>query len=322
MKTIHGLIYFVVVILVLVGCKTDAKKQKIESESTQTNNLSPVGNYVSDDYKKRGDGYDWIAVTVKEVGTDQLDVSIRSRADKKKPTCTFDTRAYKLDQNTYVADMDGAKLHFKFQNDSVAIFTEKEADMNKLYFYCSGGASLAGSYVKISEQLDDTQIDKTLYSKVLLFQNIGFNISSIAKNGVNQLTILSFGLATEYNETFPIQNQTVINAEVEDMNADGSPELLVFTQDPSGKKKGHVYAFSVNKQKSMSQVYFQPIEENKAINGGYDGNDEFALVEQNLVQRFPVVQNGKATGKIKQISYTLVDGEASRRFVVKNQSEY
>lgn len=324
MKRVQTLIYLVLVVFVLNSCKTESNKQPSESQPIQQKEetINPVGDYVSADYFKRKEGYDWVAVSVKKAGKNELYVSIRSRADKKKPTCTFDTRVYQLDQNTYVTDLDGAKLHFKFKNDSVSIFTEKEEDMNKLYFYCSGGATLAGSFVKILEKLDDSQIDKTQYTKTLSLQNVGFNISSIAKNGVNQLTVSSFGLINEFNETYTIQNQIVSNAEVEDMNADGSPELLIYTHSATGKKKAFVYAFSVNKLKSMSQVYFQPIEENKAINSGYDGNDEFGLVEQNLIQRFPVVYNGKATGKIKQISYQLVDGEASRRFVVKKQIEF
>ncbi|WP_379767831.1 hypothetical protein [Flagellimonas marina] len=153
-------------------------------------------------------------------------------------------------------------------------------------------------------------------------QGVGFNVSSIKKEGKTQLTVFTFGLPNEYNETFELTNESVINAEVEDLNSDGSPELVVFTQNEGDQSHGNIYAFSVNNQKSMSQVYFQPTEENKQISSGYNGNDQFALVETYLVQRFPIYENGVDTKKIRQIQYELIDGEASRRFVVKSQTEF
>jgi hypothetical protein len=35
-----------------------------------------------------------------------------------------------------------------------------------LYFFCNGGASLAGTYKKINEELDQKQIDLTKIMKV------------------------------------------------------------------------------------------------------------------------------------------------------------
>ena len=43
----------------------------------------------------------------------------------------------------------------------------------------------------------------------------------------------------------------------------------------------------------MSEVYFPPTKENNRINEGYQGEDEFAVVETNLAQRFPIYKNGK-----------------------------
>ena len=310
-----------------IGCKNDTKKIKEVSTSETTGVLSVLGNYVSEDYSKRNEGYDWVAVLVTETENNKLNISIRSRADKKKPTCTFDAVTKKVDDKTYQTQIDGKSILFEFTNTQINITTEKEEDEGLLYFYCSGGASIAGSYLKMNEPLDQSQIDKTKFSRVLNLQDVGFNVSSIEQDDKSTLTISTFGLKErEYNETFNIDGEEVINAEVEDLNSDGSPELFVFTQSVGSGSYGNVYAFSVNNKKSMSEVYFQPTAENSKINKGYMGHDEFSLVENTLGQRFPIYKEGNTnaepTGGTRQVSYRLVEGEAMRKLEVDKITEY
>ena len=306
------------------SCKSDMKKQHItnqkEQEVAEKANFS--GNYVSNGYDERNQGYDWVAVTVNDGENDQLKISVRSRADKKKPTCTFDTTLQRFDENAFSTVVDGKTVFFRFNENEVVIETEMEEDKNILSFYCSGGASLEGTYSRIDGPLDQNQIDKTLFSKVLNLEDIGFSVSALEEDGKKQLKISTFGLPHEFDEVIDIQNQVVLSAEVEDLNSDGSPELVIFTEENDGNHKGHLYAFSVNNKKSMSAVYFQPTQENKEINSGYNGNDEFALVETSLVQRFPIFENKTKTERFRQIQYVLEEGEATRKFVVRNQTEY
>ena len=76
----------------------------------------------------------------------------------------------------------------------------------------------------------------------------------------------------------------------------------------------------------MSEVYFQPTAENKKINRGYKGHDEFSIVENTLSQRFPIYTEGNAynepSGKTRQVSYELIEGEALRKLIVYNILEY
>ncbi|MGG8495591.1 MliC family protein [Tenacibaculum sp. TC6] len=287
-----------------------------------------IGNYVSEGYTKRSEGYDWVAVSVKQGNNNSIQISIRSRADKKKPTCTFDTKAYPTDNNNiFESFQDGKKILYTFSNDSITITTKNQEDEKTLYFFCSGGATLAGTYTKIQEPLDTQQIDLTSFSKTLTLQKIGFNVTSVKKEEKNTLTIFTFGLEeVEFNETFDIEGSQVIGAEVEDLNSDGSPELFVYTQSDGSGSYGEVFAFSVNNKKSMSQVYFPPTAENKAINKGYMGHDQFSLVETSLVQRFPIYKdtdtNSNPTGGTRQVSYKLVDGEAMRQLVIDKVTEF
>jgi hypothetical protein len=328
MKNIFKTSYLLVIVLFLaIGCKDETKKTEKVSTPEATEELNLSGSYVSDDYSKRSEGYDWVAILVTETETNQLNVSVRSRADKKKPTCTFDAVAKKVDDKVYQTLIDGKFILFEFTNEQISITSEKKEDEGLLYFYCSGGASIAGTYKKINEPIDQNQIDKTKFNRVLNLQDVGFNVSSIEKDGKNTLSIFTFGLKErEYNETFNIDGEEVINAEVEDLNSDGSPELFVFTQSVGSGSYGNVYAFSVNNKKSMSEVYFQPSAENSEINKGYMGHDEFSLVENTLGQRFPIYKEGdtnaEPTGGTRQVSYRLVEGEAMKKLEVDKIIEY
>jgi len=322
MRTLKTFILAVVATVSLAGCKNTTKKSSSSKEKAEVVENTFFGTYVSDGYAKKNEGYDWVSVNVKEAKDEQLKLSVRSRADKKKPTCTFDATLQKWNDSTYTTFIQDKKVLFTFGKNNITIATEKEEDSGILYFYCSGGTSLAGTYTKIDGAIDQSQVDQTLFSKVLNLQGIGFNISSIKKNDSNMLTIFTFGLPNDFNETFNIENQTVTDTEVEDLDSDGSPDLVVFTKGDGAQEKSMIHAFSTNNKKSMSMVYFQPTEDNEEINDGYNGRDEFALIETNLVQRFPIFKNKENTGKIRQIQYQMVDGEASKRFEVKNVSEY
>lgn len=317
----------VIVLFLTIGCKTDTKKVEEVSKTEFTEELNVSGSYVSDGYSKRSEGYDWVAISVTETESNKLNILVRSRADKKKPTCTFDAVANKVDEKVYQTQINGKSILFEFTNAQISITTENKDNESLLYFYCSGGASIGGTYQKINEQIDQNQIDKTKFNRVLNLQDVGFNVSSIDKDGKNTLTIFTFGLEErEYNETFNIEGEEITNAEVEDLNSDGSPELFVFTQSIGSGSYGNVYAFSVNNKKSISQVYFQPTTENSEINKGYMGHDEFSLVENTLGQRFPIYKEGdtnaEPTGRTRQVSYKLVQGEAMRKLEIDKITEY
>jgi hypothetical protein len=100
---------------------------------------------------------------------------------------------------------------------------------------------------------------------------------------------------------------------------------LIFTQSAGSGTYGNVIAFSANGAKSMSQVYFPPTSENPKLNKGYMGHDTFSINESTLIQEFPIYKEGdpnsNPTGGIRRIQYKLVDGEATRKFVVDKISD-
>ncbi|PWJ43216.1 hypothetical protein [Sediminitomix flava] len=148
-------IFLGVSILTIIGCQNQAKENRNPNER-----LNVVGHYVSEGYKNRDKGYDWIAVSVSETTNNKLEIKIRSRADKKKPTCTLDAIAEKVNQNTFQTPIEGKAILFQFSDTEMSISTNKNEDTELLNFYCSGGGSLKGIYKKIDGMLDQTQLDK------------------------------------------------------------------------------------------------------------------------------------------------------------------
>ncbi|RXQ91022.1 hypothetical protein EO244_13035 [Ancylomarina salipaludis] len=316
-------------IVALSGCKNTVQKNgkdKFENQTVKEINASIYGDYVSDCYANRDEGYDWVAVSIKPAGENKISLSVRSRADKKNPTCTFDAIFYKQNDNLYQTLIDGKEVLLTIQNQSIKLNTKEASDSGILSFYCSGGASLAGLYTKIDGELDRSQIDKTLFSKFLELQGIAFRISSVQNDSCRMLSIAPLGLELDNRVENVAIDGRVIDAEIEDLNSDGSPEVLIYTCSDGSGSYGDVVAYSVNNKKSMSRIYFEPVAQNTKIKPGYMGHDEFALVERSLVQRFPIYKagdsNANPTGGIRQIEYKLEDGEACRRFVVKQISEY
>ncbi len=156
-----------ILFLALISCNSNADKKESEiTTDTTTIIATPAsvdrsGNYVSADYANRAKGFDWVAVAVKNISGDTVSISVRSRADKKKPTCTFDAVAHKQNDSTYVAVAQGKNILFTFSGDNITIAAKNVADSGVLNYFCSGGGTLAGNYTKINEPLDTTQINKT-----------------------------------------------------------------------------------------------------------------------------------------------------------------
>ena len=167
---------------------------------------------------------------------------------------------------------------------------------------------------------------KTIFQKTLTLQGITFDIKTIGEGSISVLTIQPKELEIDNQKIALDLDGQVINAEIEDLNSDGFPEILIYTTSAGSGSYGNVIGYSVNNGKSISQIYFPDITENKEVSMGYMGHDEFAIVETTLVRRFPIYMaddlNSNPTGGTRQIQYKLKDGEASRLFVIDKISEF
>lgn len=161
---------------------------------------------------------------------------------------------------------------------------------------------------------EGTPVNGASFDKTLELQGIRFRVTSANEGSINTLHIVPAGLEIDNSPIVRTIDGTVTGAEVADLNVDGSPEIYVYVTSAGSGSHGSLVAYSVNRRKSLSEIYLPPVSQDEVASKGYMGHDEFAVVESVLVQRFPVYRvtdtNAKPTGGTRQLQYKLVPGEA------------
>lgn len=143
----------IIIATILGSCNT-----KTTSPKRSTPIQSYIGDYVTDGYAQRGEGYDWSVVSINRLTDSTANISVRSRADIKKESCSFDATASLSDTgDTLITEYEGANIYFVVSTDTLCISSDTP---NLLYFFCSGGGTLAGDYIRLKERLDTSQLPK------------------------------------------------------------------------------------------------------------------------------------------------------------------
>ncbi len=181
----------------------------------------------------------------------------------------------------------------------------------------------------VVEQVDvpaSTPVQATAFNKEFDLLGVHFVVEASNNGSMNTLTITPSGLA-EVNDVITREiDGTVTNAEVADINADGSPEIYVWVNSAGSGSYASPTGYSANNKKSLSEIYFPPISDDPVNSKGYMGHDEFAVVEGIVAQRFPLYgdsdSNAKPTGKTRQLQYKLTQGEAGWAMKLDRVSEF
>jgi hypothetical protein len=162
------------------------------------------------------------------------------------------------------------------------------------------------------------------FKQTLTLNGISFHVFCANNSSLNTLTIKPGGLEILNRGVSHEIDGTVTGAEVADLDADGSPELYVYINSAGSGSYGSMVAYAVNKLKSMSDIYLPPMADD--VTPGYMGHDEFAVVENTLVRRFPIYLDGdinaQPTGGTRQLQYKLTRGEASWILALDEVVEY
>lgn len=152
------------------------------------------------------------------------------------------------------------------------------------------------------------------FDTTLSLEGVTFRVTSPNQGSVNVVTIATTGLELDNAERKREVNGTVVGAEVADLDVDRSPEVYVYVRSAGSGSYGSLVAYAANRKKSLSEISLPPVADNKDASPGYMGHDEFAVVENTFVQRFPVYKDGDSnanpTGGTRQLQYNLVPGEA------------
>lgn len=148
----------------------------------------------------------------------------------------------------------------------------------------------------------------------MVLEDVTFQVESPNDSSINRVTVRSEGPEGPIGQMEAEADGTITNVEIEDLNADGYPEIYVYVTSAGSGSYGSLIAYASNQNKSLSQIYLPSIEDDPAISQGYMGHDEFAVGEGAFLRRFPIYKDGdtnaQPTGGTRQIQYKLEAGEA------------
>ncbi|WP_223609520.1 hypothetical protein [Chryseobacterium sp. OSA05B] len=123
-------------------------EKSVVTEKKTTTKIKVDGSYLTPDYQKEVK-VNWVGIIIQNIDDHKISVKIRSRADKKKTTCTLYIQATKSRKGIYQATLEGKNVVFTFHQSSVTVSTEYPKDKYALRFYCSGRATIADTYTTI-----------------------------------------------------------------------------------------------------------------------------------------------------------------------------
>ena len=129
----------------------------------------------------------------------------------------------------------------------------------------------------------------------------------------NPLSVKPVGFESGARDVSFTLRGRVASAQVDDLNRDGYPDLILFIYSDSNATSGTVYGFISEANKEIVPCVLPDAAMNSKISTGYKGHDQFSLMEGTLLQRFPIYNKDdskdKPTGGNRVVLYQLVKGE-------------
>lgn len=148
-----------------------------------------------------------------------------------------------------------------------------------------------------------------------VLQGVTFQVESPNDSSINIVKVRALVDEKTLGEQAVEADGTITGIEVDDLNADGFPEIYIYVTSAGSGSIGSLIAFASNSNRSVTPITLPQLEdEGGAVTKGYMGHDEFLIGEGVLVRRFPVYlegdTNARPTGGTRQIQYKLKAGEA------------
>ena len=150
------------------------------------------------------------------------------------------------------------------------------------------------------------------YDSTMKIGKAGYRISCLNRTpDRNVLNIRPIGFKSESREASIELRARVMSAEIDDLNNDGFPDIVIFIEDAAGKKS--IFPICSQDNERIAPILFPDIYNDMELSKGYRGKDEYKLVEGVLFRKFPVYPEDttmkEPTNKIRQIMYRVVQGE-------------
>jgi hypothetical protein len=155
------------------------------------------------------------------------------------------------------------------------------------------------------------------FDSTLKIGKVGYRADCKNKNvEENELSIRPVGFENSAHEMNFFIRGRVVKAQIDDLNNDGFPDLILYVYTGPDTAYGVIYAFASQENKAIIPFGLPEVMLNGKINEGYKGHDQFTLLEGTLVQKFPLYKPGdekdKPTGGFRVIQYQMASGENAR----------
>lgn len=150
------------------------------------------------------------------------------------------------------------------------------------------------------------------YDSTMKIGKSGYRISCLNRSTEkNMLNIRPIGFKSEAREASVEIKARVIGAEIDDLNNDGFPDLVIYILDPTGKKA--IFPITSEQNERVGPILFPDLLNDMELSKGYRGKDEYKLVEGVLFRQFPIFPSDTSikepTNKLRQLMYRVVKGE-------------
>ncbi len=154
------------------------------------------------------------------------------------------------------------------------------------------------------------KIDSTLKLGIVGYR-IKTNNKGIEKNKVN---VNPIGFEKEARDVDIEIKGRIVKAEIDDLNNDGFPDMVIYVVNTNDKSKATVLGISSSGNQNMAAIQFPDIVDDAKLKIGYIGYDQYELLQGTLLRRFPLYDstdaaNLKPTGMYRQIQYKVVMGD-------------
>lgn len=151
----------------------------------------------------------------------------------------------------------------------------------------------------------------------------GYRINCYNKSSEkNPISIYPIGFESEARD-FNFELKGILTGtEVDDLNKDGFPDLLLYVASFDSLNKSSVIAISSQENKSVAPIVFPDILDDPRLRDGYKGADKYMLLEGILMRTYPLYEKDASgvqqpTGKMRRLMYRVAPGEqGTQKFVV------
>jgi hypothetical protein len=165
--------------------------------------------------------------------------------------------------------------------------------------------------VSVSLRTEGSEPNPPFFAPRVL-QGVTFQVESPNEGSINHVTVRAEGPSGPIGQMDAEADGTITGVEVEDLDADGYPEIYIYVRSAGSGSYGSLIAYASNRNRSLSEIYLPPLEDDLEAAQGYMGHDEFAVGEGTFLRRFPVYREGdtnaEPTGGTREVHYKLEAG--------------